>query len=228
MNGLFNSATPTGLAKTHAFEFNFQRRMSKGFNLNASYTRMFQKNKTILENEFNTSPTIWWDSDTARPHRLTATAIMEFPFGKGRKFLQTGLWNHVLGGWQSALTYEFQNGPLLAWGNNFYYGDVNNFEADATSTPKTLNQWFNTGLHHAYGITGVPQGHFYVDAETGEEISRGVVPDWCVAVYATRPRTYPGGEFGLPCVLVVKRLEEGERHDKAKLNDILREGGVAT
>ena len=26
-----------------------------------------------------------------------------------------------------------------------------------------------------------------IDAETGEEVSRGVVPDWCVAVPATRP-----------------------------------------
>jgi 2,3,4,5-tetrahydropyridine-2-carboxylate N-succinyltransferase len=67
-----------------------------------------------------------------------------------------------------------------------------------------------------------------IDAETGEEVSRGIVPDWCVAVSATRPRAYPGGEFGLPCVLIVKRLTEGERHDKAKLNDILRGGGVAT
>lgn len=61
-----------------------------------------------------------------------------------------------------------------------------------------------------------------IDAQTGEEISRGVVPPWCVAVSATRPRTYAGGEFGLPCVLVVRRLEPGERHDKSKLNDILR------
>ena len=67
-----------------------------------------------------------------------------------------------------------------------------------------------------------------IDAETGEELSRGVVPDWCVAVSATRPRTFPGGEFGLPCVLVVKRLTEGERHDKSKLNEILREHGVST
>ncbi|MCA9517059.1 MAG: vitamin B12-dependent ribonucleotide reductase, partial [Myxococcales bacterium] len=29
-------------------------------------------------------------------------------------------------------------------------------------------QWFNTGLHWAYGIDGPPQGHWYVDAETGE------------------------------------------------------------
>jgi ribonucleoside-diphosphate reductase alpha chain len=28
-------------------------------------------------------------------------------------------------------------------------------------------QWFNTGLHWAYGIDGPPQGHFYVDYEAG-------------------------------------------------------------
>jgi 2,3,4,5-tetrahydropyridine-2,6-dicarboxylate N-succinyltransferase len=67
-----------------------------------------------------------------------------------------------------------------------------------------------------------------IDADTGEEISRGAVPDWCVAVSATRPRTFPGGEFGMPCVLVLKRLTEGERHDKSKLNEILRERGVST
>ncbi len=27
-------------------------------------------------------------------------------------------------------------------------------------------QWFNTGLYYAYGITGKPQGHYYVDPET--------------------------------------------------------------
>jgi ribonucleoside-diphosphate reductase alpha chain len=29
-------------------------------------------------------------------------------------------------------------------------------------------QWFNTGLHWAYGIDGPAQGHYYVDFETGE------------------------------------------------------------
>jgi 2,3,4,5-tetrahydropyridine-2-carboxylate N-succinyltransferase len=66
------------------------------------------------------------------------------------------------------------------------------------------------------------------DAETGQEISRGVVPPWCVAISATRRREFPGGEFGLSCVLIIKRLTEGERHDKAKLNDILRTHGAST
>jgi len=29
-------------------------------------------------------------------------------------------------------------------------------------------QWFNTGLHWAYGIDGPSQGHYYVDSQTGE------------------------------------------------------------
>ncbi|MBI3332281.1 vitamin B12-dependent ribonucleotide reductase [Candidatus Peregrinibacteria bacterium] len=29
-------------------------------------------------------------------------------------------------------------------------------------------QWFNTGLHYAYGITGPAQGHYYCEPETGD------------------------------------------------------------
>ena len=29
-------------------------------------------------------------------------------------------------------------------------------------------QWFNTGLHESYGITGKPQGHFFVDEKDGQ------------------------------------------------------------
>src|SRR5262245_465544 len=67
-----------------------------------------------------------------------------------------------------------------------------------------------------------------IDAETGEEVGRGVVPPWCIVVQAGRPRKFPGGEYHLPCALIIRLLTEGERADKAKLNDILREHGVAT
>ncbi len=67
-----------------------------------------------------------------------------------------------------------------------------------------------------------------IDAETGEEISRGYVPDYCVAVSSMRRREYPGGEFFLPCVLIIRRMQEGERHDKVALNNLLRDHGVAT
>ena len=67
-----------------------------------------------------------------------------------------------------------------------------------------------------------------IDVETGQEISRGRVPSWSVAVSGVRQREFAGGTYGLPCVLVIKRLTEGERHDKAQLNDVLRGHGVAT
>ena len=66
-----------------------------------------------------------------------------------------------------------------------------------------------------------------IDAETGDELGRGHVPPWSVAVQASRRRDFPGGEFYLPCVLVLRRLTEGQRHDKAQLNDILRTHGVS-
>ena len=64
-----------------------------------------------------------------------------------------------------------------------------------------------------------------IDAETGEQLGRGEIPPWCVVVGATRPRSFPGGEFGMPCALVLKRLPEGERHDKAQLEAVLRQHG---
>lgn len=65
------------------------------------------------------------------------------------------------------------------------------------------------------------------DAETGAELPRGEAPSWSVCVGSTRVRSFPGGDFGMPCLLVLKRLEEGEQHDKLALNDVLRDHGVA-
>jgi 2,3,4,5-tetrahydropyridine-2-carboxylate N-succinyltransferase len=65
-----------------------------------------------------------------------------------------------------------------------------------------------------------------IDAETGEEVSRGVVPPWSVGVQASRLKEFPGGHFGLPCVLLLRRLTPGERHDKTLLNQTLRDHGV--
>ena len=67
-----------------------------------------------------------------------------------------------------------------------------------------------------------------IDSKSGVEVSRGEVPAWSVAVGASRRREFPGGEFFLPCVLILETLTEGERHDKVQLNEVLRDHGVAT
>ncbi|WP_405554715.1 2,3,4,5-tetrahydropyridine-2,6-dicarboxylate N-succinyltransferase [Streptomyces canus] len=65
------------------------------------------------------------------------------------------------------------------------------------------------------------------DAETGQELPRGEAPAWSVCVNATRPRSFPGGEFGMSCLLVIKQLAPGERHDKLLLDSLFREHGSA-
>ncbi|WP_326644580.1 2,3,4,5-tetrahydropyridine-2,6-dicarboxylate N-succinyltransferase [Streptosporangium sp. NBC_01755] len=64
-----------------------------------------------------------------------------------------------------------------------------------------------------------------VDVRTGEELGRGRVPDWCVAAQGTRWREFPGGTFGLRCVLVLERLEEGHRPGRGELDRMLHGHG---
>ena len=64
------------------------------------------------------------------------------------------------------------------WGEGYGYfanaADAQTFEdelkymlANQMAAPNSP-QWFNTGLSHKYGITGTPQGFWYVDEENGE------------------------------------------------------------
>jgi 2,3,4,5-tetrahydropyridine-2-carboxylate N-succinyltransferase len=62
-----------------------------------------------------------------------------------------------------------------------------------------------------------------IDSDTGEQIGKGHVPPDFVVVRADRKRQFPGGEFYLPCALVIRHLEPGDREH---LNDILRESEV--
>ena len=46
-----------------------------------------------------------------------------------------------------------------------FYDELCHMLAKQVAAPNSP-QWFNTGLHFAYGIEGVPQGHYYVDPKT--------------------------------------------------------------
>ncbi|MCU0901907.1 MAG: vitamin B12-dependent ribonucleotide reductase, partial [Cypionkella sp.] len=48
-----------------------------------------------------------------------------------------------------------------------YYDEMRFMLANQMAAPNSP-QWFNTGLHWAYGIDGPSQGHYYVDHETGK------------------------------------------------------------
>jgi hypothetical protein len=135
-----------GKARSHSLELNFTRRFSGGLNITAAYTRAMGESWTTIVNEFDKEPTYWLPNNSPRPHRLLATAIYQFPLGKGRRFLSGGVLGHIVGGFQTSVTYEYQPGPFLSWGNYFYYGDFATLPSDLTEGTKTLNRWFNTDL----------------------------------------------------------------------------------
>lgn len=50
-----------------------------------------------------------------------------------------------------------------------YYDEMRYMMASQMAAPNSP-QWFNTGLHWAYGIDGPGQGHYYVDYKTGKMV----------------------------------------------------------
>ena len=99
------------------------------------------------------APTQWVTSQNARPHRITLNGVYELPFGRGRAFLNDGGWlGKILGGWQTGQTFEWQPGPLLQFGNVFYYGDVDDIALDDS----TLDEWFDVDAGFERNATRVP------------------------------------------------------------------------
>ena len=80
----------------------------------------------------------------------------------------------------SRQVFERLAGCWTFWGKNFGYfktpEDSDAFHdelcymlAHQMAAPNSP-QWFNTGLHYAYGLSGPAQGHFYVDPKTREVV----------------------------------------------------------
>jgi len=125
--------------RTDEFQASFERRFAQGFNVYAAYTRLRNREADYFHNEFDPWPT-WRASNDSRPNRFIATSVFELPFGKGKPLASRGVPAALLGGFQIGLTYEYQSGALLDFGNLFYYGDLK----DIPLAEKTFSQWFNT------------------------------------------------------------------------------------
>jgi ribonucleoside-diphosphate reductase alpha chain len=68
-----------------------------------------------------------------------------------------GCWSH----WGER--YGYFDSPSDA---RAFYDELCHMLAAQVAAPNSP-QWFNTGLHYAYGLTGPAQGHYFVDADSG-------------------------------------------------------------
>jgi ribonucleoside-diphosphate reductase alpha chain len=77
----------------------------------------------------------------------------------------TQVFDRMVGAW----TYwGWKGGYFSTEADARAFHDEMRFMLAAQMAAPNSPQWFNTGLHWAYGIDGPGQGHFYIDFQTGE------------------------------------------------------------
>jgi hypothetical protein len=144
-----NYTLSTGRARYRALETKFQRRLTNGFSTLVAYTWGQSKDTGSgyfnVENGPGGSATIqnYWDQNTAWgvssynvPHFLSWATIYELPFGKGKKWLQSGPASWFFGNWQSNFIAQARSGAPY---NIIVTGDLANLGGSASlqglSTP---------------------------------------------------------------------------------------------
>ena len=129
-----------GISWYHALETRLERRFSSGYTVQVGYTfSKFMQAMSRLNGQLSPLEPVISDQD--RPHRFTASAIYELPFGPKKKLLaNTGpIGGRIIGGWQVEAIGVWQTGPPLGFGNALLVANVHSI---MSSNPNVW-QWFN-------------------------------------------------------------------------------------
>jgi len=139
--GDINTTTNQGYSWYHSMQLSTERRFSKGFTLQGSYTWSKFMEATAYMNAADPMP-VKVISDFDVPHRLVASGIWELPFGKGRRYGASlhPVANGFIGGWQLTGIYTAQSGAPIGFGNIPFIGNVK----DIVLENPTRERWFNT------------------------------------------------------------------------------------
>jgi hypothetical protein len=131
----------TGASHYHAVVLKANQRMRGGLSVQSSYT--WSRIMTDADTFSGSSGSL----DAARPelewsigrldqtHNLKLNTLYELPFGEGRRWLQSGIANAVLGGWRVALSQAYSSGVPLGVTSNAVFNFFN-----GTNRPNTTGQ----------------------------------------------------------------------------------------
>lgn len=167
-----NTIESRGSSKYHSLQARLQQRLSSGLSMLASYT--LAKSVDDGSNFFPSAgdpnfPQNSYDLQAERGrsnfdvrHRLSVSYVYDLPFGKGRRFANSGdVWGTLLSGWQTAgivtlqtgrpftvaLIREFDNSGTGFSALGFGANDRPNVVGDPNAGSRTPERWFNT---HAF------------------------------------------------------------------------------
>lgn len=140
--GDINTTNNDGKSWYHSAQLSLQKRFSKGYTIQTSYTWSKWLQATEYLNASDAEPTRMI-SDQDSPHRFTLSGIYALPFGKGQPFLSGshGAIDRIVGGWQIQGVYTFQVGFPISFSTDLFY---NGGEIAIPSGQRTVARWFNT------------------------------------------------------------------------------------
>lgn len=139
--GGLNTTTNQGYTWYHSLQSSLQKRFSKGYTIDFSYTwsRFMQATEYLNAADLKPAEIV---SDVDIPHRATASAIWELPMGKGKLlFRDSGpVLSRIVGGWQLQGIFTYQAGrPMGNFGNVIFNGSYENLP----SSNPTVQRFFN-------------------------------------------------------------------------------------
>lgn len=167
---IFAHQVSAGYARYNSIVGKFEKRFSAGWSANINYTYSVSKDNLFGEVNYfsnnsnslaraldnnNLGDAEYSHSIVDAPQRLNISGVYEFPFGKGKRWMDKGgVANALLGGWQISAVGSYQSGfPVLIVQNNNNSGLFGSFQRPnvvAGVDPKTsggiqdrLNNWFN-------------------------------------------------------------------------------------
>ena len=142
----FGTVTTTysgGFSWYHALELRAEKRISKGFTMQANFawSKFIEATKKL--NPTDAEPT-HFISSLDRPIDFTASGVYQLPFGKGQQFISRapGVVNQIVGGWSIQAIYQNRSGAPLTFGNIIFNGDIHDIAL--SSSQRSLSHWFDT------------------------------------------------------------------------------------
>jgi hypothetical protein len=153
-----------GVSNYHALALKAERRFSSGFNFLGTYTFSKFLNNTNeggavlgaeggVYSDFYNRRADYGPSENDVTHRVTFSSVYELPFGKGKRWLDSGVVSKLVGGWSASGVATMQSGPpfTVTTQVNSVFSAAGALRADVARNPnlaadqRTLGRWFDTG-----------------------------------------------------------------------------------
>jgi len=145
------TTTNDGYSWYHSGQLRLEKRFTKGYTVQASYT--YSKFMQAIEYLNPADPMPYRSiSDQDYPHRFAVSGIAELPFGKGQKLLANtnGIISKLISGWQMQGVYAYQSGAPLSFNvvtnstaTSGYIFNGNFGDLAIPSDQRSIDRWFN-------------------------------------------------------------------------------------